>query len=173
MPTIAEYEIPTLPIMSRGKEIFRVRGLDVEDLTFLAQNYLGDIKQAVEAFGRSKARVIERQSINEFALIAAKDFPALTAEIISRAADESGQADKVRRMPWIIQLTALKDIIVLSTEEAGGLKNLLAALVAALEIDQQKLGKVATYLQSIIGNSVKTSPSSSETDMSSQTDTLS
>ncbi len=165
--SLADFEIATEAVMFRDKEAFRVRGLNVEDMTFLAQNYLGDIRQAIEAYGRNRNRVVERTGLNEFVLLAAKDFPALAAEMISRAADESGETDKARRLPFMVQLNALRSILALSTEEAGGLKNLIAALAVALEIDQPQhkgLSDLMTRLRTIIGESERTSVSSSETD---------
>jgi hypothetical protein len=168
--SIEAYEIPTLPVLAKGEPIFHVRGLDVEDLTFLAQNYLEDIRNAIVMYGVNKQRVAARQNLNELVLLAAKDFPPLVAEIISRAAGEPGQTDKVRRMPFMIQIMALKNVLTLTTEEAGGLKNLIAVLAAALEIDQTKLPGVTeltTRLQAIIGESGTASASSSDTDTSS------
>lgn len=166
--SLAAYEIPTRPVMSRDAEIFRVRGLNVEDLTYLAENYLPDIIQAIEAYGQSRRRVVERKGLAEFVLIAAKDFPSLCAEMISRAADEPGQTDKARALPFMIQIAALKEIIVLSTEEAGGLKNLIAVLAAALEIDQPTatngFGELRKRLLTIIGDSERASASLSGTD---------
>lgn len=164
--SIESYEIPRLPVEHNEKTIFTVRGLDVTDLTFLAQNYLTDILKAVEAYGAQAGGRVERKGLTEFVLMAAKDFPSLAAEIISRCADEPGQTEKAAKLPFMIQLKALRAVMLLSTEEAGGLKNLIAVLAAAMDpSDQTKFGEVTTLLQSIIGRSERMSASLSETAM--------
>jgi hypothetical protein len=166
--SIESYVIPKLPVESKGETIFEVRGLDVTDLTFLAQNYLPDILRAVEEYGKVRRARLEARGLTEFVMLAAKDFPDLVAEIISRAADEPGQTEKAAKLPFMIQLTALRQVMLLSTEEAGGLKNLIAVLAAALQSDQQgKTGEMTALLQRIIGGSERMSASFSETDTSS------
>lgn len=171
--SLAEFEVEYAPVKYRGKDAFQVRGLNLEDVTFLAQNYLGDILKAVAEYGKSKQHVIERKNLGDFLLVLSKDFPTLTAEIISRGADEEGQVNKARSLPFMLQLTALKEILRLTTEEAGGLKNLLAVLAAALEMDQQSLRVVddlVTRLRNTIGPSERMSASFSPTGTDSQTD---
>lgn len=155
---LADYKPETVPILVKGKQICTVRGLNIEDLTFLATNYLDDIQRAVAMYGGQPGRL--RKNLGDFLITVGRDFPRLCAEMISLASDEPGTASVAMTLPWMTQILALKEILRLSTEEAGGLKNLIAVLAAALEIDQTKLGEMQSRLQTIIGEPEKTSPSS-------------
>jgi hypothetical protein len=134
--SLADYDIPRERIELPGKAVngekphFFVRGLCLEDMTFLVQRHLGPITRAAKLWQESRADAIQTGNLTSFILTLAKDFPELAAEVISAAADELNDiaTAKARRIPIASQIAALTAISRLTVEDAGGLKNLLAEM---------------------------------------------
>lgn len=141
---LADYTIQreriTLPGKAKDgvKPFFEVRGLCLEDMTFLVQRHLGPITKALKLWQESREDVLRTGNVAQFVMVIAKDFPELAAEVISAAADEleEGATAKARQLPIASQIAALTAITRLSMEDAGGLGNLLAEM-------QQRLKSVA------------------------------
>lgn len=112
---------------------FTVRGLTLQDITYLVQNHLGDLVKTFEIYSEQKRGNAEN-AIVQMAMIVARDMPTLAVEIISVASDESADGAKVgaSKLPALIQINALLTIVKLSSEEAGGLKNLTALVGPAV-----------------------------------------
>src|SRR5688572_14644047 len=105
---LSDYEIvyEEVPLPRNGK--FGVRGLALTDLTYLVTNHLGDLTKAAELWlARKQMDRWNKTMLMEFATILARDFPMLTVEIISCCADETDQAAKVAKLPFLTQLNAL------------------------------------------------------------------
>lgn len=117
------------------KPFFEVRGLCLDDMTFLVQRHLGPITRALKLWQESREDVLRTGNVAQFAMTIAKDFPELAAEVISAAADEldEGATAKARQLPIAAQIAALAAIARLSVEDAGGLGNLLAEMRQRLE----------------------------------------
>lgn len=116
---------------------FAVRGLALPDITYLVTHHLGDLVKAVDLYQERKGMARwNKTSLTTFATIIARDFPLLTAEIVSVCADEEGQLDKIMKLPFLVQINAMLIVCKLTMEEAGGLKNLsafAAPLLAGLD----------------------------------------
>jgi hypothetical protein len=133
---LADYTIQrekiTLPGKAVGgeKPFFEVRGLCLDDMTFLIQRHLGPITRALKLWQESREDVIRTGNVSQFVMVLAKDFPELAAEVISAAADELDEAAtaKAGKLPIAAQIAALSAISRLSMEDAGGLGNLLAEM---------------------------------------------
>lgn len=171
---IEHFEIgQTLIETKRGS--FWVRGMNTEDLTFLVVNYLEDVMRAMIEFGNKsdedQLSVLDRSRWPEFMLMLTQGYPELVSEMISRCADAADHIERFRRLPFPVQLQAMHAIAVLTTEDAGGLGNLVAALRTLLETRGLRLGPLAKNLQNIIGSPVGTSASSTSTDTLGQADT--
>lgn len=141
MPGLAGYEIirerVTLPKRPTETEapFFEVRGLGLPDIEHLVSYHLGDLVKAVDLYIQKKNGRMAASSLQEFALIIARDVPALVTEIIYIATDEEGAEilAKVKRLPVLVQINALLQISKLTSEEAGGLKNLIAFAAPLLD----------------------------------------
>lgn len=138
---LADYIIPRERITLPGKSVngakpfFEVRGLCLDDMTFLVQRHLGPITRALKLWQESREDIIRTGNLQQFVLSLAKDFPELAAEVISCAADEIDDeaSAKAGRLPIATQIAALTAVSRLSMEDAGGLKNLLAEMQQRLE----------------------------------------
>jgi hypothetical protein len=138
---LAEYTIPRERITLPGKPVdgvkpfFEVRGLCLDDMTYLVQRHLGPITRALKLWQESREDVIRTGNLQQFVMTLVKDFPELGAEVISAAADElnDGATAKAKELPIATQILALTTISRLSMEDAGGLGNLLAEMRQRLE----------------------------------------
>jgi hypothetical protein len=138
---LSDYTIQRERITLPGKAVdgvkpfFEVRGLCLEDMTFLVQRHLGPITRALKLWQESREDVIRTGNMQQFVLSLVSDFPELAAEVISAAADEldEGATAKARQLPIASQIAALTAISRLSMEDAGGLGNLLAEMRQRLE----------------------------------------
>lgn len=129
---LKDYEIATETIALPRGGSFVVRGLGLPAVTHLVQHHLADVLKALELYTRQKRGVATRAMMSEFAMLLCKDVPALATEIISVACEEEGVEDKIRQLPVVPQINALLMIVKLTTEEAGGLKNLVAFVAPML-----------------------------------------
>lgn len=121
-----------------GDNTVAVRGLNLDDFTFLLGEHLEAASKIAELYAQHKNAIFTTKPFQEFVLGIAKDFPGLVSEVISIAADEPGSEIK---LGLGLQLAVLHAVIKQTMEEAGGLGNLFAqlravgagALVASLE----------------------------------------
>lgn len=153
-----EIETTRIDVGTKGG-YFTVRGLNTDDVTFLTVHYLEDIQKAVAKHG-SKG-VLPRSQVADLVMDLARDFPSMTLEIISRAAEATSkeETEALRRMSFIKQMEALKAIAVLTVEDGGvELGKLFGVVASLLEANGLKLGPLTKSLQTIIGTSEKQSP---------------
>ena len=131
---IKDVKIARSTIAAPGKATFDVRGLCLEDMTFLISRHIGPITRALKMYQESQQDIVATGNIQGFVLSVVKDFPALASEVISVAADEHDDEalEIARRLPIGTQIAALTEITRLTVEEAGGLKNLLAEMQARI-----------------------------------------
>jgi hypothetical protein len=147
---LADYTIPRERITLPGKAVegvkpfFEVRGLCLDDMTFLIQNHLGPITRALKLWQESREDVLRSGNLGQFVMTIAKDFPDLAAEVISAAADEldAGATAKAKQLPIATQILSLNTITRLTIEDAGGLGNLLAEMQGRLS-DAAGVGKAS------------------------------
>jgi hypothetical protein len=134
---LKDYQIQRerIPLPGKKGDFFEVRGLCVDDLTFLITLHHGPITRALKLYQESKEDVLATKNLTGFILALAKDFPDLVAEVISAASDSLDDATRAvaRKLPIPTQILALNAILKLSMEEVDGLKNLLAELRAHVE----------------------------------------
>lgn len=118
-----------------NKPYFEVRGLTLDDLTFLIGQHLGPITRALKLYQESREDVLKTGNLSGFIMSLARDFPDLVAEVISAATDSLDDATRniARQLPISVQLLAINEITRLSIEDAGGLKNLLAEMQERLK----------------------------------------
>lgn len=129
-----EPEIKPISFMSNGKKIeFTVRGLTLVDMTYLIGTHQADMESAWALFQDLRSKAQAQATFDSIIISLCQDTPILVAEVISVAADQRELAEKYARLPFSVTALALSDIIRMSTEEAGGLKNLVGTLVALIK----------------------------------------
>jgi hypothetical protein len=145
---LEEYTIPRERITLPGKAVngvkpfIEVRGLCLDDMTYIVQNHLGPLTRAMKTWQESKADIIRTGNLQQFLLTIIKDFPDLAAEVISAAADELSEAATAtaKRLPLASQISALAAISRLTMEDVGGLGNLLAEMRQRFESAAESIG---------------------------------
>ena len=139
-----------------NKGYFEVRGLSAEDLTHLTVTYLDDMKAVVAKYGEHG--MVQKSRVADLVMELAKDFPSMVVEIISRCADSTTAEDreKFRRLAFVKQVEALKEIAILTVEDGGiDLGNAARVLAAVLEANGLSAGTLTKSLQTIIEGSGK------------------
>jgi len=133
--TIPRAKVPLPGKRKLGEEApyFEVRGLCADDLTFLVTMHHAPITKALIVYQEQRERIMKGgNALTDFLLTLARDFPDLVAEVISAATDSLDDLTRqnARKLPFTTQLMALNEIVKLSMEDVGGLKNLLAEMRA-------------------------------------------
>ncbi len=111
---------------------FSVRGLTLPDLTSLVASNLGELDKAVELWNTAKGSVYTPTAMQKFLQNLIRTAPGLVAEVLAIASGEPEQAATYATIPFGISMQALAGLIELTLKEISGLKNLQAALAAAL-----------------------------------------
>jgi hypothetical protein len=102
-----------------GDSTFEVRGLCLEDLAALLENYKTELASLFD--GDVNFEVLIHQS------------PKFVAELIALAADEADQVDVVRKLPLGVQLESLVAAWELTGVEPEMVGNLIRRLTAGME----------------------------------------
>lgn len=132
---LRDFEIPRTAVpLGRGKQIM-VRGLSADDLTFLISIHHGPITRALALYQEQRPTIVRTGRLTEFIMVLARDFPDLVAEVISAATDSLDDTTRAvaKKLPFTVQLGALNEIVKLTMEEVGSLKNLLAEMRQRLQ----------------------------------------
>lgn len=149
---LKDYVIPRSRITLPGKAgpdgekpHFMVRGITLDDMTFLVQQHLGPITRALKLYQESRENVLVTGNLQGFILTFARDFPELAAEVISAASDSLDDETRkiAKQLPISVQISALAEITRLTLEDAGGLGNLLAEMRQRLESAAQSAGETS------------------------------
>lgn len=146
---LKEFMIPrsriTLPGPAKGgeKPFFEVRGLCLDDMTFLVSQHVGPITRALKLYQESRDDILTSGNLQGFVLTLARDFPDLVAEVISAASDSLDDETRkiAKTLPIGVQIAAVTEITRLTLEDSGGLKNLLAEMQARLKNAAQSVGE--------------------------------
>lgn len=153
-----DIETARIEVGSKGG-FFTVRGMNSEDITFLTVHYLDDMKNAVAKYGTKGA--VPKNTVADFIMDLAKDFPMMVVEIISRCAEAESADDveKFRRLSFVKQIEALIAIANLTVDDGGiDLKKFVGIAATLLEANGLKPGPLMQSLQSIISTSANQSP---------------
>lgn len=158
MAVAFEIETTRIEVGTKGG-YFTVRGLNTDDVTFLTVHYLEDMEQVVAK--HSSRGVMQRSAVAGLVMDLAREFPSLTLEIISRAAEATGkeETEKLRRLSFVKQMEALKAIAHLTVDDGGvELGKLFGVVASLLEANGLKSGPLVKSLQTIIATSGKPLP---------------
>lgn len=148
---LSTYTIPTATIPLGRENNMVVRGISFPDLTFLMQEHLPVLTAILSKYKDARDDIMSRRSIADLALMIARDFPTFATEMISvcitgedETADRKELATKVAMLGAPVQIMAMVEIARLTTEESGGLKNLMAGLRTKLETAMADAARQAT-----------------------------
>lgn len=125
---LRDHVTPRIIVPLIGDNSVAIRGLNLDDFTFLLGEHLEAASKIAELYTQHKNSIFSTKPFQEFVLSIAKDFPGLVSEVISIAADEPDVKDI--KLGLGLQLSVLNATIKLTMEEAGGLGNLIAHLRA-------------------------------------------
>ena len=125
--SLKDLTIPSVPVQTPGGE-FSVRGLSLDDLTYILQRHAVEVSHVISAIEAKKGDV-DHDLISEMAVGLIEAAPGVAAEIVAVAAGELDQIDTVRRLPFPVLLDAVEKIGNLTFEVYGGPKKVLEAVI--------------------------------------------
>ena len=125
---LRDHVTPRISIPLTGDNGVAVRGLNLDDFSFLLGEHLEAASKIADLYAKHKNSIFSHKPFQEFVLSIAKDFPGFVSEVISVAADEPDAKDV--KLGIGLQISVLNAIVKLTMEEAGGLGNLIAQLRA-------------------------------------------
>lgn len=129
------YAVPTAFVPFSGKEDspgITVRALDLDDVTILVTDHLGAIAETVELWQEIRPKLMQEGNLDKFLITVMRGSPELVAQLIAVSCDQPALVDVARKLSFGVQIRALNEVIRLTLEDAGGIKNLFAALRLAL-----------------------------------------
>jgi hypothetical protein len=128
---LPEYKPATHVIQLKGAP-FYVRGLSLEDITYLVNNHLPDLEKISDLYEQHTQNVFTDEAMKKLMLRLLSELPAVASEIIACAADAPGEGTKVRKYPAPVQIESLFVIARLTFEEVGGVKKFIEHLSSTM-----------------------------------------
>lgn len=111
---------------------FAVRGLNVDDLSYLIRKHGPSMEKAYNGFMEKSAGSFAPEDVKDFLVPLVEYAPDLLAELIACAADDMEAAPIARRLPFPQQVDALEKIARLTFEAAGGAKKFGETIIRLL-----------------------------------------
>jgi len=108
---------------------FSVRGLSLIDVSALMQTHLEQIDHLFKLYDADETREQALGEAARFGVTIVRETPSMVGLLIALAADEPSAVEKANRLPLAVQVEALRNIIELTFEEAGGAKKFLDMVV--------------------------------------------
>jgi len=140
------YVAPTKAVTIRGAaEPFVVRGLDYSDISWLLEQHLPSIVQAVEHYRTSLTDVYTSSSMDAFLDSMRAAFPDVAAQVIALAADDADAVQQVKNYPVGAQTALLVAISELTLKDMDGLADPSPALASLL---RGATGRIMSALKS-------------------------
>lgn len=119
--TLAAYVVPKREVTFRGGS-FHVKGLSLDDVTILMGGYLNEIDNLFKLYDKEDTRETAVSESAKLAIGIVRESPAMIGTMIAICSGEPDQVEIARNLPLDVQIEALKAIIELTFEEAGGAK---------------------------------------------------
>lgn len=136
---LADFEPFRQNVKYRGEIVLSVRGLSLDDVSILVRGHMDDINRLVD-LAREKGDFGTVSFLTD-ALVTA---PKVLFDMIALAADEPTYSEDSRKLPVGLQIKILQDVLMLTLEDIGGPKALVA-LVQKIVGDRKLLpGQQAT-----------------------------
>lgn len=144
---LKSYTTPRTTIQLDPSNSIAVRGLNLEDISFLVQVHKGDVDAVVEAFkGRvgtdatpdGVTKAVQEQG-EAMLLNLLQQFPLLAANVIAVAADEVDAWENAGALPLPKQVEAIFAIAKLTFEDVDGFKKFVGNVLAVVQsVGKQK-----------------------------------
>lgn len=126
--------VPTKTVHIPGSDSsFEVRGLSFSDITILYSAFEGPMTALFDKFAGLEdvgKLSVSDPNMNMIGETIIKDAPHLAAAAIAQAADEPDEVEKVLKLPFPVQLEALKIIGALTFATEGGLKKVIETVTS-------------------------------------------
>lgn len=126
---------PEVSTVKLGKFSAKVRGISVSDLAVLVRRHLNELTIAYAYFttlGTQEKLNLADNTIESLIIKLLADAPDTAALAIAIACDEPQNADKVRMLPFPVQMRLAVEVIKLTFEDVGGPKAFLALVESLL-----------------------------------------
>lgn len=124
---LSDFKPETRTVSGRGYS-FDVRGLGMNDIASMMRTHMDDLENVFKLYEQHSGDEITTVALGRFALALVKDAPGLTAHAIALASDEPQAVENAARLPFMAQVSALKEIGQLTFVEIGGVKKLIENL---------------------------------------------
>lgn len=150
---LSNYQIPRTTVDIDASNSFVVRGLNLEDISFLVQVHKNDVDSVVSMFqgklgkDASPEGVAKAVQKNGDAMIVEliQRFPLLIANVIAVASDEPDQWDNASKLPVPVQIEAILAVAKLTFNDVDGFKKFVGNVSAVLQsVAKQKPLMTAT-----------------------------
>lgn len=138
---LSNYQIPRTTIPLGNENNMAVRGLNLEDISFLVQVHKNDVDSVVSLFqgkiGKDKtpegvAKVVQKNG-SELIVELIQRFPLLIANVICVAADEPEQWENASKLPMPVQVEAVLAIATHTFNDVDGFKKFVGNVGAVLQ----------------------------------------
>ena len=132
--SLLDYEPTTRPVLVNGKELFHVSGLSTEAMSFILNLHREEILALVLWYQAGQHNIFSPQGLDAVVIKMVNSYSHLLAEVISVAGGyrSNEAAKKAAKLPFTAQSAACADILTMTFDDAGGLKNLFATLATIL-----------------------------------------
>lgn len=124
---LRDISIPEELVKVSGGEVFAVRGLCLDDISYLMRRHGPHIKKLFEDFTQKGEVTVE--GVAAFAMPILQSAPEIAAELIACAAGERDATSITARLPVPVQLDALEKLALLTFDAEGGPKKLLETVL--------------------------------------------
>lgn len=130
--SLSDYTPERQPIKLPREGSFSVRGLSVEDVSALLRAHMPHVDQMFQLYAAQTKDIFATGAAEKLVLTVVKDFPQISAALISLASDEPDTEAQARKLPFPTQIEAISAIGRLTFEEVGGPKKFFASLSALM-----------------------------------------
>lgn len=119
---------PKTDIIHTGEEETTVRGLNITDVSILADAHWLRMKAVYDFYASEPNNLTIDEKVNRTILECLRISPDLAGGIIALACGEPDEVEAAKSLPFTTQVDALVKIMTLTLEESGGLGNFSAVL---------------------------------------------
>ena len=111
---------------------FAVRGLSLDDISFLVQRHGAKLQDLFSQFVANAGELTTESAVG-FAVPLMKEAPGIAAELIACASGDPEDAEIAAQLPFPVQLDALEKLATLTFESGGGPKKLVETVIRAAQ----------------------------------------
>lgn len=125
---IDDYQPATAEVPFNGGSLV-VRGLSSDDVAVLMRSHMVDLDKLVGLYQSGVSDNVAVAQVAQYAITLAREAPGLVANIVALACDDGDNVPKYRKLSMPMSMAAVKTVIKLTFEEAGGPKKFAESLM--------------------------------------------